>query len=132
MQNITPCSRFRGANTLATSAWQCGATTAALTAAQMLQIVLPVAGWRLVYSHSCTQSASHALSSAVPCAGVENVDIDLPSKKVTVRGNVTPEAVKEKVGSQNSLSSSQHCNGSSACCMCSAEGHTGCRHSSLP
>jgi hypothetical protein len=25
------------------------------------------------------------------------VDIDLPSKKVTVRGNVTPEAVKDKV-----------------------------------
>lgn len=31
------------------------------------------------------------------CAGVEKVDIDLPSKKVTVTGNVTPEAVKEKV-----------------------------------
>ncbi len=30
-------------------------------------------------------------------AGVEKVDIDLASKKVTVRGNVTPEAVKDKV-----------------------------------
>ena len=38
----------------------------------------------------------------MPSAGVENVDIDLPSKKVTVTGNVTPEAVKEKVGLQPS------------------------------
>lgn len=30
-------------------------------------------------------------------AGVEKVDIDLASKKVTVRGTVTPEAVKDKV-----------------------------------
>ena len=30
-------------------------------------------------------------------AGVEHVDVDLASKKVTVRGNVTREAVKEKV-----------------------------------
>jgi hypothetical protein len=44
-----------------------------------------------------TQSALHVSWAVLP-AGVENVDIDLPSKKVTVRGNVTPEAVKEKVG----------------------------------
>lgn len=37
---------------------------------------------------------------------MENVDIDLPSKKVTVRGNVTPEAVKEKVGLQ---AQTRHC-----------------------
>ena len=42
-------------------------------------------------------SITHAVSWALPPAGVENVDIDLPSKKVTVTGNVTPEAVKEKV-----------------------------------
>ena len=30
-------------------------------------------------------------------AGVEKVDVDLASKKVVVRGNVTKEAVKEKV-----------------------------------
>ena len=36
---------------------------------------------------------------AIPAApaGVEHVDVDLASKKVVVRGNVTREAVKEKV-----------------------------------
>ena len=30
-------------------------------------------------------------------AGVEKVDVDLATKKVVVRGNVTKEAVKDKV-----------------------------------
>jgi copper chaperone len=30
-------------------------------------------------------------------AGVESFDVDLASQKVTVKGNVTPEAVLEKV-----------------------------------
>ena len=34
---------------------------------------------------------------ALASAGVEHVDVDLASKKVTVRGNVPREAVKEKV-----------------------------------
>jgi hypothetical protein len=34
---------------------------------------------------------------AAASAGVKNVDIDLPSKKFTVRGDVTPAAVKDAV-----------------------------------
>ena len=60
-----------------------------------------VAVWSLLSTAAllCGRSDQSCFQTcAAPFAGVENVDIDLPSKKVTVRGNVTPEAVKDKVG----------------------------------
>lgn len=45
---------------------------------------------RLFFVHTvCYENA--------PVAGVESVDIDLPSQKVLVKGDVTPEAVVQQV-----------------------------------
>ena len=41
--------------------------------------------------------ATRLLSLHVCLAGVESVNIDLPSQKVLVKGNVTPEAVVQQV-----------------------------------
>lgn len=45
-------------------------------------------------SHMSAQRAQ----SLQPCsAGVQSVDVDLPTQKVLVKGNVTPEAVVQQV-----------------------------------
>ena len=41
---------------------------------------------------------THRTQSLEPCsAGVQSVDVDLPTQKVLVKGNVTPEAVVQQV-----------------------------------
>jgi copper chaperone CopZ len=54
--------------------------------------------WRSLSPPSLGSDRTHARRCApAACAGVTSYDVDLASKKVVVRGDVTPDAVLERV-----------------------------------
>ncbi|KAG1672846.1 hypothetical protein FOA52_004650 [Chlamydomonas sp. UWO 241] len=68
------------------SAAAAATTTAAVTTEVVLRVEMPCSG--------CSDAVTRVLGKM---EGVESFDVSLEEQKVTVRGNVTPQAVLEKV-----------------------------------